>query len=312
MEEWSVRLSNHPHFQSIVELITSQNPLQKKSIEAFCANQDDTFWKFSEDLSRTLNEGFLTSLEARTEAAKSYNKMCMDFLREQIKFRKTRKYTISDSMIAEQTVYNDLVVMRYYMIGLLISYMLWPNHYKLFRFFLDHLPKKTIKNYLEIGVGHGLFSSTLLDKFPEIQGTGIDISETSIRVSQSLLSAFDVNADRLTFIHSDYLKADIEPQVFDFIIMGEVLEHVNNAPEFMLKTKQLLAPGGTVYLSTCANCPALDHVYHFQCVKHIQDVITEAGFRIVSETALPADDVPEEDWDEQLTTINYCCLLEHA
>ena len=305
-------LENHPQFQSIVELIISQNPLQKKRIEAFCAEQDETYWRFAEDLSQTLNNGFLLTSENREEAAKSYNKMCMDFLREQIKFRKTGEYTITDSAIAEKHVYNDLDVMRYYMIGLLISYMLWPNHYKLFRFFLDNLPKHPIKKYLEVGVGHGLFSSTLLTAYPDIQGTGIDISETSIQIAENMLNTFSVDTDRLHFIHSDYLKAEIAPGQFDFIIMGEVLEHVNNAPDFMARTKQLLAPGGSVYLSTCANCPALDHVYRFHCAKEIRSLIVDSGFKIVSDLALPADAVPEEDWAKELTTINYCCLLEHA
>ena len=303
---------NCREFRSIVELISAQNPLQKKRIEAFCASQDETYWRFAEDLSQILNEGFLTTQEARDEAAKSYNKMCMDFLREQIKFRKTGKYAIYDSSIAESEVYNDINVMRYYMIGLLMSYMLWQNHYKLFRFFLDNLPQGNVRNYLEVGVGHGLFSSTMLSRFPDIRGTGIDISDTSIRVARSVLEAFKVDNNRLTVIHSDYLKADIEPGHFDFIIMGEVLEHVNDAPDFMARTKQILAPEGRVYLSTCANCPALDHVYHFHCVREIRDLMTEAGFRIVSDLALPADDVPEEEWEKELTTINYCCLLEHA
>ena len=307
-----MNLENYPQFQSIIELIISQNPLQKKRIEKFCAEQDDVYWRFSEDLSRTLNNSFLLTQESRAEAAKAYNKMCMDFLREQIKFQKTGKYTISDSKIAEETIYSDLDVMRYYMIGLLISYMLWPNHYKLFRFFLDNLPKYSINNYLEVGVGHGLFSSTILSTFPEVHGTGIDISETSIQIANNILKAFKVDTSRLNFIHCDYLKAKIETTQFDFIIMGEVLEHVNNASEFMFRTKELLKPDGHVYLSTCANCPALDHVYHFHCVKEIQKLISNAGFNIISETALPADDVPEEEWSKRLTTINYCCILEHA
>jgi cyclopropane fatty-acyl-phospholipid synthase-like methyltransferase len=99
---------------------------------------------------------------------------------------------------------------------------------------------------------------------------------------------------------------------FDFIIMGEVLEHVNNAPDFMLRTKKLLNRGGSIYLSTCANSPALDHVYHFKSADEIRDLITSHGFRIVKDLALPAEDVPQERWASELTTINYCALLEHT
>jgi 2-polyprenyl-3-methyl-5-hydroxy-6-metoxy-1,4-benzoquinol methylase len=94
--------------------------------------------------------------------------------------------------------------------------------------------------------------------------------------------------------------------------MGEVLEHVNNAPDFMARTKKLLNRGGSIYLSTCANSPALDHVYHFKSADEIRNLITSHGFKIVKDLALPAEDVPPERWDVELTTINYCALLEHS
>ena len=197
------------------------------------------------------------------------------------------------------------------MLGLLLSYMLWPNHYKLYRFLIENLPSPETSNYLEVGVGHGLFSSTILKMLPEITGTCIDISDTSIMLAKTTLKAFGADMSRLEFVHSDYLTAELPKKKFEYIIMGEVLEHVNNAPEFMTRTKELLAPGGRVYMSTCANCPALDHVYHFKCVKEIRELMTNTGFDILSDSALPADDVPEEKWMDELTTINYCCILEH-
>jgi 2-polyprenyl-3-methyl-5-hydroxy-6-metoxy-1,4-benzoquinol methylase len=301
-----------PELLRIAELIAAENPLQKKRIEAFFTTRGPEYWEFAENLSLILNNGFLTTDDARQEAARSYNKMCMDFLSAQIQFRKTGKYSIDDSAVAVDEVYSDLVVMRYYMVGLLISYMFWPNHYELFRFFLDKLPKGEVKNYLEVGVGHGLFTSTTLTKFDEVIGTVVDISETSIKTAGEVLKAFNVDESRLNFVHGDYLKTDLGSQTFDFIILGEVLEHVNDAPKFMDRTKQLLAPNGQAYMSTCANCPALDHVYHFHSAEEIRDLITDAGFKIVSDLALPAENVPESSWAEELITINYCGLLEHA
>ena len=58
----------------------------------------------------------------------------MDFLKEQIRFKKTGVYCIDDASIANEEVYSDPKVMRYYMVGLLISYMFWPNHYALYQF----------------------------------------------------------------------------------------------------------------------------------------------------------------------------------
>ncbi len=301
-----------PELSRIVELIAGGNPLQKKRIEGFLETRDLEYWSFAEGLSRILNHGFLTDEAARDEAARAYNKMCMDFLSEQIRFKKTGKYRIDDAAKAVAEVYDDLEVMRYYMVGLLVSYMFWPNHYALFRFFDKHLPKTPPGNYLEVGVGHGLFTSTMLSRFPGVTGAAIDISETSIKTARETLTAFQVDQSRLRFIHGDYLTTEPDGGPFDFIIMGEVLEHVNDAPAFMRRTRNLLAPGGAVYMTTCANCPALDHVYHFHSAGEIRDLMVESGFRIVDDLALAAEDIPEDKWEEELVTVNYCALLEHA
>ena len=312
MEQSVMNQHDFPELFKLTELIVDENPLQKKRIEAFFADCDDEYWQFAEDLSRTLNHHFMTTDKGRLEAARSYNKMCMDFLSKQIQFRKTGKYRITDSAVALNEVYNDLEVMRYYMVGLLISYMFWPNHYELFRFFRHHLPKKEPSNFLEVGVGHGLFAAKMLTWYSGTRGIGVDVSETSIDTAREILEAFGADISRFEFVLGDYLKTDLETQAFDFIILGEVLEHVNDAAAFLVRTKKLLAEEGQVYLSTCANCPALDHVFHFHNVEEIRNMIKDAGFRIVADLALPAEDVPEDRWQEELITINYCGLLEHA
>ena len=309
----TVPLTSNKELLKIINLITEKNPLQKKRILNFLQKQNGDYWEFAENLSATLNHSFLNDDTKRLQAANAYNKMCMDFLREQIRFRKTGVYRIDDASYAVEQVYDDINVMRYYMIGLLISYLFWPNHYEFFRFFKSNLPLPTkVNSYLEVGVGHGLFTSTILKSLPNIKATLVDISETSIKTAKEIMKTFQVETEHIEFIHGDYLKTNFADLGFDFIIMGEVLEHVNNAPEFMLRTKSLLNQGGSIYISTCANSPALDHVYHFKSVNEIRNMISEHGFRIIKDLALPAENVPPERWEAELTTINYCALLEHA
>lgn len=304
-------LAHAPELSRLVELIFSRNPLQKKRISKYFENHADAeFWAFAESLSSTLNHGFLSSDEQREKATSSYIQMCKNFLWEQIKFKKTGKYSCHDASVANIEVYSDPEVMRYYMVGLLLSYIFWPNHYELFKFFKENLPNKKPQNYLEVGVGHGLFTSTILKKFAGINPTIVDISETSINTSKEVMKSFNVNPSLINFVHSDYLDVQFK-NTFDFITMGEVLEHVNDAPLFMRKTKELLSSQGRIYLSTCANSPALDHVYHFHNVQGIRNLLIEEGFHIVKDLALAAEDIPEEEWEKELVTINYCAILEH-
>ena len=112
----------------IIDLVSSSNPLQKKKIISFVETQDEEYYLFAENLSKIIFYEFLKNDKERIEAARSYNKMCMDFLKEQIRFKKTGVYRINDASIANKEVYSEPLVMRYYMVGLLISYLFWPNH----------------------------------------------------------------------------------------------------------------------------------------------------------------------------------------
>jgi len=303
-------LKNHPEFSKIVNLVSAQNPLQRKRIENFINQQDEDYWNFAEELSRTLNWTLLQTNEARAEAAQSYNRMCMDILREQIRFRKTGVYLISNAEVANENVYSQPNVMRYYIVGLLLSYLFWSNHYRMLKFFKDHLTRITsIENCLEVGAGHGLFTSETLRHFPHLDMHVLDISETSLNLAREMLDTFQVDVSRASFELGDYLKTSFGNGKFDFIIMGEVLEHVNDAPEFLRQTRLLIQPTGTVFLSTCANCAAVDHVYHFHTVDEIRKLFRDANFSIVQELVLPAEAVPESRWLEELVTINYCAIL---
>lgn len=75
-----------PELAKIVDLVARQNPLQRKRIGAFLERQGESYLRFAEELSRTLNQSFLVTEGDRTRAASSYNKMCKDFLYEQIRF----------------------------------------------------------------------------------------------------------------------------------------------------------------------------------------------------------------------------------
>jgi 2-polyprenyl-3-methyl-5-hydroxy-6-metoxy-1,4-benzoquinol methylase len=302
----------HPNLDRIIDIIGKQNPLQRKRIAAFLAVKDDEYFEFAESLSRTLNERLLQTQESAEEAARAYNRMSMDFLKEQIRFKKTGKYLIDDAAVAHEEVYSKPEVMRYYMIGLLLSYMFWPNHYAMLKFLDDNLEGRTIRKYLDIAPGHGLFTVHATQQSPELEGMLVDISPTSLGVSKSLLAAFDVDTSRLRTVQGDFLKTDLGTDGFDFITMGEVIEHVNDAGAFMARAAGLLAPGGAIFMTTCANCPALDHVYHFHNVKEIRDLCIKAGLRIEAEMALPSDPFPEEEWEAQLVTVNYCCILTRA
>ena len=309
MTDLSSRRQTFPELLQIVALVSAQNPLQRKRIEGFIAAQDEDYWTFAEDLSRTLNHALLHNEREQFEAARSYNRMCMDILREQIRFRKTGVYLIEDANVARETVYAQTEIMRYYITGLLLSYLFWPNHYQMFRFFKEHLASVQVSHCLEVGAGHGLFTAEVMRRFPNLEMTLLDISETSINLAREMIIAFQLEPQRVQFIQNDFLTTTLPEGGFDFIVMGEVLEHVNDAAPFLTQARRGLADGGTIFLSTCVNCPAIDHIYRFYTVDEIRGLVRSAGLTILRELAMPAENVPESRWQEELVTINYCAIL---
>jgi len=297
----------------MVDLVSSLNQLQKKRIHNFISNQGEQFWEDAESLCLSLNSSFLRDDDERLAAAEAYIRMSMDFLKEQIRFKKTGVYLLQDARQANDEIYNNTEVMSYYMIGLLLSYLLWPNHYRMLRFFDDYLESSVqIGSYLDVAPGHGLFAAKVLRKYPTLKCTLLDISPTSIAITSRILQSFKIDSNRFDLIEGDFLLAPIEGDSFDFISMGEVLEHVNDPLSFLIRARNLLHDDGHIFMTTCTNAPALDHIYHYKNVNEIREMICAAGLNILSEEVLPAEDVPEELCEVELVTINYCCILEKA
>lgn len=300
----------YPDFMRMVDLVGSQNPLQKKRVHNFIAKQSPEFWEYVEYLCHTLGRSFLKTEEGRVAVASAFNRMTMDFLQEQIRFKKTGVYLLNDATVARQNVYDRPEVMRYYMVGLFLSYMMWPNHYKMLHFYKEYLKtSKPVGRYLDVAPGHGLFTVETLQRFDKLNATLLDISETSIAVTKEILNTFQVDPKRIDFINGDFLTAPIEGGNFDLLTMGEVLEHVNDALGFMKRGCELIDDTGRIYMTTCTNAPAIDHIYHFHNCDEIRDLMSQAGLRILKEGVYPAEDVPEERCEEELITINYCAIL---
>ena len=308
--QFNEKRTQYPEFLKIVDWVCKRNPFQSKRIHSFIMNKDNDYWRFSEELSKVVNHDLLKKGSSQ-EGARAYNDLCVQMLQNQIQFRKTGKYPTEDPALAQSQIYDQPDVMRNYMMGLLISQMLWPNHYAMFRFFQSHVSRAQPKRYLEVGCGHGLLLIDAIRRFPQVEAVVCDISQAAIDLTKEMLSSFHVNSSHIKFVRQDFLiffsKKDF---FFDFITLGEILEHVKDVKGFLKGVYDLIAKDGRVYLSTCANCPASDHVFHFHSVKEIQETIANGHFLIEDEIFLPAEDVPESQWEEKLITINYAALLK--
>ena len=92
--------------------------------------------------------------------------------------------------------------------------------------------------------------------------------------------------------------------------MGEVLEHVADPSKLLIKLKDLITNNGTIYISTCVDCPSIDHVYHFKSVKEIENMINDSGFEILDKLILPVEDKPMTEIIKNKITINFCAHIK--
>jgi len=296
--------------RDFVEIICRKSPLQKSRLEAFLEARDGVFWeradRFAEQLAR-----YLASTGRDVEdGADAYLRLCANMLKEQTKFMRTGVYSCVSQSQAYDAVYSSESEMRAYMIGLALSQFLWESHYGIYSFFLDTMQARAGRapRYLEIGPGHGLWLAAALNALGARQYDVIDISAVSLDLCRGILPFLTPHhrepAMRLGNAESLTLDGG-----YDFVTMGEVIEHLDDPRPLLRKIGRLLAPGGVAFLTTCANCPAIDHVYLFHSVQEIQDLLRECGLHIGSEGVFPAEKLP---WPELLrlkVTINYAALV---
>jgi 2-polyprenyl-3-methyl-5-hydroxy-6-metoxy-1,4-benzoquinol methylase len=196
--------------------------------------------------------------------------------------------------------------MEYYMHGLLLSQFLWAHHYSILLYFNSIIKRNIdrISNYLEVGGGHGLYiSEATLIVGKKAQYDLVDISLSSLGIARKMIQNESIN-----FIHSDIYEFHPEKR-YDFITMGEVMEHVEDPVKLLKKLYSLLNDGGRVFVTTPTNAPAIDHIYLFRNADDIRNVIKKAGFSIEDELCIYSEDIDPEIADQYKISMMYAGLL---
>ncbi len=241
-------------------------------------------------------------------AVECYLRMIADVTAEHVKFLRTGRYSSTSFAEVNQRVYGNPEVMGYYMTGLLLSQVLWAHHYKMMRFFEAGLARRSpdIARYLEVGGGHGLFLAEALRLIPHGRSfTMVDISQASLEMAQEFVPA----DPRLTFTLADVFDHEVaEP--FDFITMGEVMEHVEDPVALLARLRTFLTDTGRVFITTPTDSPAIDHIFHFRSADHIREVIAQAGFTVEEELGLWAEDMPPALLEKYRVTLLYGAFLK--
>jgi 2-polyprenyl-3-methyl-5-hydroxy-6-metoxy-1,4-benzoquinol methylase len=241
--------------------------------------------------------------------AHSYDLIVKDTFKEQVYFQRHKKYRNSTYADVAKSVYQSEEYMTKYMYGLALSAFLWPNHRELHHFFLDHIVNDKTGEYLEIGPGHGFYFMQSMKKGNFSKYKGIDISPTSVALTTDIISSQYFGCFTNYEIEcADFLSSKISGH-YDFIVMSEVLEHVEQPQLFLARINQLLAESGTAFITTCINSPAIDHIYLYQSVEELVEQVEGAGLKVDSQLVVPYSNLTLEHSMERLLPVNIAMTL---
>lgn len=241
-------------------------------------------------------------------SVKCYLTMLGDMAEERIKFVRSGRYSCTSFDDVQKCYYDKPEVVCNHLHGLALAQFLWFDQYERFMFFVEQLHnyRGQVNNYLEIGGGHGLYCYEAL----KILDTAvifelIDTSAYSIEFGKGI-----INSERVNFLQKNVLEYASDA-TFDFITVGEVLEHVEAPHVLLQKLKELLGRNGLAFVTTPVNAPMIDHIYLFNNVQEIRSVIQDAGLEILQEKIIITERVSQQYAEKFKIPVMFAALIQH-
>ena len=292
--------------RDLVSAIAALNPFQENHVlerlKSFDATEEALLAKYLDTLAQT-------GVSAQ-ELGHAYATVCDDTLREQVYFKRKKRYRYSSYDEVADFVYQNPEYMRKYMLGLGLTVHLWENHASMFSLFTDTLPATARGAYLEIGPGHGKFLRHAIEHTAYDLFTALDLSQSSLDITASMCreqaASFPVE---IQYILQDFLTWNPSRR-YAAAVMGEVLEHVEEPDSLLRKLHSCVDEDAYVYLTTCVNAPAIDHIHHFQTVAQVESLLSETGFAIVTPLRLPKYAATVEEAERDWQPINVAYVLK--
>jgi SAM-dependent methyltransferase len=181
------------------------------------------------------------------------------------------------------------------------SEMYYKNHIE--RFQVDKLKK--IQTYsqtgrlLDIGCGVGHFIRTALSQ--GYAAEGIEFSEVAAAAGREQWD--------LQIVSGDFLSSQFVPESFDIITLWQVLEHLRQPREVLLKIRSLLKPGGLLVIAVpnFASIQAKifrDRWYHLDIPRHLFHYSPESLVKILDTCNFHVDKI-----DHHSPEHNYAGIL---
>jgi 2-polyprenyl-3-methyl-5-hydroxy-6-metoxy-1,4-benzoquinol methylase len=296
---------DYPLTKQVFQTVNKNYSLFAKTYIYILDNFDVEYLTFCEEILNILQQKS-DEKSWLEKCVKAFVKYSHEYLVLQTKLNKTKKYLHTSFCEVNDSVYQNQVMDEYYLDGLLLSQFLWPNHYKMGRYFLEQRNSSSSSSeILDVPSGAGIYSYFVSRYFKFRRLFSIDISPYASSYTRSLVSSA---ADRrVNFMLPDVFDFDEDCQ-FDLIVCGELLEHLESPERLLEFLGARLKQDGTLFLTTAIYAAAIDHIYLFHNVNEVRSMLGQ-HYKICSELVLPVS--LESDCPEMgEIPINYACVLK--
>jgi len=293
----------------ILDRIEAANPKHAHKLRAQVGAMDGVFHARAEEFFRRYERFIASQGKTLDFGVGCYLKLCASMMKERILFLRAGRYSSSSFDEVSRRVYSHPETMQHHMHGLVFAQFFWPEQYRRFSFFCENLPRygESVRRYLEVGGGHALYITEACRLLGgETEFDLVDISPHSMALARGIAREPRIRCHLMNIF--DFLPG----AQYDWITMGEVIEHVEQPLELLRKARSLLAPSGRAYITAPANAPTLDHIYLFREEEEIRGMLRDAGFAVEREVLMYSEDLPVEQARARKVALMYGAVVKNA
>ena len=149
---------------------------------------------------------------------------------------KTQRESISKSESAVRQEYNRLA---------LIYDRRWQNYIsKSLSFLLDFADFSTDTSILDVACGTGELAKLLLEKNPQQQITGVDISESMLEIARNKLDIYS----NVSLYRASVTSLPFDNDSFDLVTCANAFHYFENPELTLIEMKRVLKPKGEIII----------------------------------------------------------------
>ncbi|MBF0212911.1 MAG: class I SAM-dependent methyltransferase [Magnetococcales bacterium] len=216
------------------------------------------------------------------EYCEEYQFKCRLVQMEELYFRRTGHYRLSTFAEAQKEVYDNPAFMTRYLNGILMTHIFWYNHATAIHtyrtLFLEGNPPGY--RHLEVGPGHGLLLYFAASDPACASAEAWDISDASLAATAACMTRFGMADKVLLRRRNLFEERENDPEIYDSIVISEVLEHLEHPATALRLLARRLSPAGRLFVHVPVNGPSPDHIYLLRTPEEAVELVRSAGLEI--------------------------------